>query len=211
MIKCRFFTRKKILFLFVVNIYVCLFSDNIEDIIPSLSIQDISNLNNSGFTVRNRVNYKEGLRLLPNIGNLKQEFNTELNNFNPELCVEMLYVINKIDSNINSSLLKLLNDFRAFSKLSGVTYYSSNRKKVMPLIEESFFVDNKKNKILDPVEFILPTYQEHILFQDDTTFNKNYYNIITRTNSNTFWVLMENIETLKIFGFLKYLKAKVKE
>lgn len=180
-----------------------LFSENWISLIPGITEVDIDRISRGKYTDRSNVDYKNGLELLPTGSELNTVFMEDIEAYDPEICVEMLFVIDRPDVADDELMLYLLNNFRAFSDQAGVDYYSSTRGEMHPLIKKSYFVTDKKS-IDDPVVITLPVYEEHIFFQKDTTFGSNYYTLKTRTSDDTIWLQLENIDKLKVY-FLNVL------
>lgn len=196
-------------FRFLVIFFLCGFSllaDNWIDLVPELTEKDLEYINSGKYTDRVNVDFKEGLELFPTGSSLSDNFISELIKYDPELCVEMLFIIDKPNVPENEMMLYILNNFRAFSDQAGLEYYSSNRKRMHPLIKKSYFVNDKKKKMDDPLVSTLPEYEEHRYFQNDTTFGSNYYKLITRTSGNSIWIQMENIDSLSVFGIFKAIE-----
>lgn len=189
------------------NILSALFAGSWETLIPNLTEKDKSNIADNKYGDRSKVDYKQGLELLPTSLEFKDELFTELKEYNPELCVELLFVLDKPAVSDDEVMVYLLNNFRAFSYQAGLEYFSYNRNKMYPLIKKSYFVDQKKKAIDDPVVTELPSFEELTYFQNDTTFSSNYYKLITRTTENNLWIRMENLDTLRVMGLVKALDA----
>lgn len=190
-----------------------LFSKDWQDYFNHLTEDDIEDILDGDDVDRPRVNYKDGLELMPIGTDFDDEFLNDLNKFDPELCVEMLFVLDlpELDDSIESDddlmMLHLLNNLRAFSKQKGIEYYSHNRGRMHPLFKESYFLFNdKKNKANDPVAKKLPEYEKKYYYQKDTTFGGNVYSLITRSKKDTIWLQMKNTKDWKVYG-VKVLNA----
>lgn len=176
------------------------FANSWEDIIPNFKEKDYKEIEKDGYTDRNRVDYRNGLELFPIGNDFEDEFYDDLKLFNPELVTEMLYVIDMPDIKPEDMTLYLLNNLRAFSDQKGLEYWSHNRGKMHPLILESNYVEEIKGDVIDdPIAAEIPVYEEHVYYQDDSSFGGNYYNLITRTKNNSIWLQMTNINKLKVF------------
>ncbi|OQY40904.1 MAG: hypothetical protein B6229_00565 [Spirochaetaceae bacterium 4572_7] len=202
---------KKII-LFVLAFPVLLFSEDWESHFTNLTNKDISQIENGEYAYRARTSYKDGLELLPNLTELTDEFKAAIASYNPELCVEMLYVLDHpeldfdtdTDTDEDDLMILLLNNLRAFSDQKGLEYYSFNRERMYPLIKDSYFLSsNKKNKVDDPVVSSLPEFEKLYYSQNDTTFGKNEYSLITRSKGNSLWLQMENLKKLTVMGLFK--------
>lgn len=178
------------------------------DIIPNIVDKDFHELDKDGYTDRNRVDYTKGLELFPKGNDFEEEFIKNLEDYNPELVTEMLYIIDIPELNSHDLGVYLLNNLRSFSQQKGLKYWSHNRGKMYPLIKDSYYVNGiKGEKESDPVVKSLPDYEEHIYYQNDTSFGENYYKLITKTKGNTIWLQMTNLKKLKVLGLFNALDA----
>lgn len=197
---------KKILLAILFICEIVLFSQNWIDVIPGLTEKDISLFESGKYAVRSIVDYKQGLELMP-IGSVyNYEFLEDIKNYDPELCVELLFILDKPEVPEEEMIVYLLNNFRAFSEQEGLEYFSFNRDKMYPLIKKSYYVNSKNKKIDDPIAISLPKYEEHRYFQNDTTFGSNYYSLITKSSESSIWIQMENISALSVFGVFKAIE-----
>ncbi len=179
-----------------------------ENSFATLNRDDIGQLLNNKYAYREDVKYKKGLELMPSDSDLSNDLYKSVNDYDPDLCVELLYVVNKPDVPEDEIMLYLLNKIRSFNEMEGLTYYSDVRMKDMVLIKKNYFVDDKNRRIKDPVADKLPGFEESVYYQDESTFGGNYYNLITRTNSDTIWLQMENRGDLNIFLFFNAIEKK---
>lgn len=191
-------------------LFLCILSSNLlsevwKELIPNLVEQDLRGLQVKKYTSRTLTDYNHELELLPTGMFFNDELLKQLDEYNPELCVEMIFVLDRPDMNDNDLMVYLLNNFRAFSEQAGLEYYSHNRDEMSPLIDKSYFVNDKKKKIIDPVVIDLPKYETHLYFQKDSTFSSNYYKLITQTSHDNIWIQMENIDSLRVMGLVKAL------
>lgn len=107
------------------------------------------------------------------------------------------FIVNNIE---NISIL-----LRSISKLQGLEYYSTSRKKMRILYEESYVVDNEKSqkKIVDPITGNADRLSL-IAIQKDLTFGKNVYNYLYRQDKNTVAFYSKNTSTIN-YSFLKVI------
>lgn len=200
---------RKILLAILITFSITGFSQNWEDIIPNLVDKDWKEFDKDGYTDRNRADINKGLELFPMGNDFHDEFIKEMKELSPEIVTEVLFVLDKPDMEGEELLIHLLNNIRAFSEQEGLEYWSHNRNKMYPLIEESYFTDRIKGKELpDPVVTELPNRERSLYFQEDTTFGKNYYELITRVKGNTIWLKMTNLEKMKVFGLFSAIGSK---
>lgn len=191
-------------------LFLCIISSNLfseawEEVIPNLVEQDYREFEKRNYTSRTLTGYNHNLELLPMGMDFEKALKEQLEEYNPELSVEMLFVLDKPDLDDDELMVYLLNNFRAFSEQEGLEYYSFNREKMYPLIKKSYYVNEKKKRMDDPVVESLPNYEIHQYFQNDSTFSSNYYKLITQTTENNIWIQMENINSLRVMGLVKAL------
>ncbi|MBN2618547.1 MAG: hypothetical protein JXR64_09595 [Spirochaetales bacterium] len=199
---------RKIFFFFFFIISALLFSQDWKDLFPNLNERDIKDINAGKYADRERVNYKEGLQLIPLGISFRDEIINDTIKYDPELCVEMVFILDRPkDVSNDNMMLYVLNNFRAFSEQAGIEYYSSNRKKMYPLIKESYYVDENRRKVGDPVLVNLPDSDMFRYYQKDTAFGSNYYTLKTSANEKTIWFQMENTTDLTVMGLYKALPA----
>ncbi|QEN05668.1 hypothetical protein EW093_13425 [Thiospirochaeta perfilievii] len=168
-----------------------------------LTSSDISRIESGSYALRERSNLNS-LELLPE-SDLKKDFIENLKQYNPEICMEMLYIIDK-SSVENSDTVSLLNSLIAFSDQVGVEYFSNRRQAMHPLIDESYFVaKDGKTPVADPVFSTVGQIKNRVYYQKDTTFDGNYYNLQTKITQNTVWLQTENLEKLKVYKIFKAL------
>lgn len=198
---------RKVLLLGLLLSALQVFAQNWIELVPGLTEDDLVNITSGKYADRPRVNYYDGLELLPSSTDFTQDLMADLRDYDPELCVEMLFIIDKPDVPEGEMMLYILNNFRAFSQQAGIEYMSHNRGKMYPLIEKSYFVNEKNKKIDDPVSTKMPELENHRYFQDDTTFGANYFKLITKSTDKTIWLQMENEEKLTVYKLIKALDA----
>ncbi len=171
-----------------------------------LLLSTIITLFSIDYEVRSEVDYKEGLDLLPHGISFVEDFLANVNEYNPEVCVEMLYKTKLPRVPDNEIMSYLINNLKAFSDQVGLQYYSTRRKAMALLIEESYYVtDDLKEKLPDPVINNLNKPLTEYYYQKDTTFGGNFYKLTTNITANAIWLQTENIEKLKVFKIIKAL------
>ncbi|MGL1890207.1 MAG: hypothetical protein OCD02_01205 [Spirochaetaceae bacterium] len=183
-----------------------------QSLVPGASVSDVSTLESGEFVVKSGIDYSKGLSLLPIGIDISADFLADIKNYDPELCVEMLYLLDKPTKTFSSSddyMLYLLNNLRAFSEQVGIEYFSNRKQAMSLLVEDSFFISdpNSKETISDPVNNSIIPVQEDFYYQKDTTFGANKYKLTTNTTSKTIWLQMENLGKLKVYTFFKALDA----
>lgn len=191
----------KALFFLIIGL-TALRAEEWKNSLPGLTEEEVKTLEAGDFLIDRGVVYTKGLNWFPENSPLKEEFFKDLKKYNPERCVEMLYLIDTPET--EELGVYLLNNLRAVSGQAGIEYFSDRRKKMHPLIDESYFINNLKDEyaMKDPVVDSLPSYEKRFLYQDDTTFGGNNYSYITRSKDNNIWVQIENTDVLEVLVFI---------
>ncbi|MBN2618546.1 MAG: hypothetical protein JXR64_09590 [Spirochaetales bacterium] len=167
-----------------------------------LGVSLFSQVPEKTYILRERSDYRN-LELLPAGLEFEDEFKADILQYAPEVCVEMLYIL---DLPKDNDILTLLNKLLEFSKQEGIEYFSNRRQAMHLLIEESYFVGpDGKSKISDPVIKEIGPVKDMSYFQKDTTFESNYYKLKTVVDSNSFWLQMENLNKLTVYKVFKAL------
>lgn len=97
---------------------------------------------------------------------------------------------------------------RSLSRLEGIQYYSTSRKKMRILYEKSYVVDGEKtrNRISDPVKGSADNVTLYVI-QKDLTFGEYLYRYDYRQTSDTVAFYSRNIDTMSL-SFLKLLQPE---
>jgi len=179
-----------------------------NSLMPDLTDAQKELFNKQSYLKESDVKYKDGFRLIPKDYPLKSEFLQEVNEYKPELCIELLFEFDKPNFEGEKLTKFLQENILAVSDQVGIEYFSFNRNKMYPLIEKSYMVEsysNKKKKISDPVINEVQELRRYTLFQKDSTFGSNYYSLISRTKNGIIWNQMDNITDLSVFKIFKAL------
>jgi len=110
-----------------------------------------------------------------------------------------------VDLSATESLkLRVYNVLRSVSTMKGVQYYSVTRGRYRTLFEESYPVQSMDRpvRIPDPVVREIPPESQVIVFQDDTTFDRNYTRWVYRYAGDEISISITNLTPLK-YSFLK--------
>ncbi|MGL1890205.1 MAG: hypothetical protein OCD02_01195 [Spirochaetaceae bacterium] len=199
----------KIILITLTFITLNLAADSWKTVIPGLTDTDIRRLEEGKYTDRLRVDYKNGFELLPVGMELTDDIINTIKQYDPELCVEMLFVFDKPNIPESDLMVTLLNNIRAFSKQEGLEYYSSNRKKMYPLIKKSYYLgENLKKKLPDPIATSLPLKEVMYYYQKDSTFGSNKYKLVTKTTSDTIWLQMQNLTNMTVLSLFKAIEEE---
>ena len=116
-----------------------------------------------------------------------------------ELCffIEALYLHKKAQGSVKD-VEKISRILRSVSKLKGLRYYSSSRKKMRTLYEASYVIDNPQTgrRMEDPIDNLETDFSVYV-FQKDLTFGGNNYRYRFCSDADSAGFLSANIETLK--------------
>lgn len=114
----------------------------------------------------------------------------------PSYSIEMLYLYKKTDA--VKDVKKISQILRAPSKLEGLEYYSSSRKKMRTLYEKSYVIDDPKakNRLADPLDTTEMDFSAYIL-QHDSSFGENAYRCRFLHDADSSGFISSNIGTLK--------------
>lgn len=198
---------KNIILILIVLINTALFSEDYLTLFPELSEEDVIELQDKNYLLNSDVNYKEGLKLIPSEFVFKRGFSKSVSQYNPDMCVEMLFVFDKPDVDDSQLTTFLQENMLAVSDQVGIEYFSHNRNKMHPLIKKSYHVNNskEKKKLEDPRISEITSSRNYTVFQEDTTFGGNYYNVASYAVEGEIWNQQDNINNLTVFFFFKAL------
>lgn len=196
---------KNIFVIIFISISIFIYAEH--PLLPNLSQEDFIRLEEKGYLKNSDVQYKDGFKLMPKEFSFMDDFFDELNKYDPDECVELLLITKKPDLE-GDDLTKLLQEnMLAISEQEGIEYFSDSRKKMYPLIKKAYFLESlqKKKKIDDPIINEIEVSRSFTLLQEDTTFGKNYYSLISRTKDGVVWNQMDNLNKLTVFFVFKAL------
>ena len=119
------------------------------------------------------------------------------NKGNPTFLIEALYLHKKTEGGAKD-ISKIAHILRSVSKLEGLQYYSSSRKKMRTLYETSYSIDDPKtqSRIDDPLDNPAADFSVYVL-QKDLTFGKNSYRYRFCTDADSAGFISTNIGVLK--------------
>lgn len=109
-------------------------------------------------------------------------------------------------------LLHLFNTIRSVSTQEGITYISHRKgNKPATLISESYVAKRvgSRSSLPDPVVERLPAKDTMIVFQDDTSFRKNFYQYDYTTNDQEILVEISNRTKMKVFGLIPAIRQDI--
>lgn len=202
--------RRVYIVLLLLSVYTVMASDNL---FPLMGEKQLEKIQKDGYIVENKVNLDLGLKLLPQSFLLKEEFYTDIRSYNPDQVIEILYRVDRSLINREKDVTRYLQErLLAYSEQVGLEYYSFNRKKMHPLITDSYFIEGdilkKKYKTEDPkINSLIPV-RSYTIYQKDTTFGGNYYTLNSRIEEDVIWNQMVNISSLNVFKVFNALKEE---
>lgn len=184
-----------------------LFGMDYNKYFSNFSQQNINELEEKGSVINSNVDYQEGFDLIPDNFTFKDEFLTSVAEYDPELCVELLFMFDKPDLEGEELTKMLQENILAVSEQVGIEYFSHNRNRMYPLIKKSYYVTDrkKKKKVDDPVINSLERLRDYVIFQEDTTFGGNYYSMKSLVQNGVVWNQMINLTDLTVFFVFKAL------
>ena len=113
----------------------------------------------------------------------------------PPFAVPQTFVENWNKGNPTDKISRVL---RSVSKLEGLQYYSSSRKKMRTLYETSYVIDDPKTqgRVDDPIDNPAADFSVYVL-QKDLTFGKNIYRYRFCTDADSAGFMSTNVGVLK--------------
>ena len=135
-----------------------------------------------------------------------QAFASSWDKGKPSFLIEALYLYKKADS--THDVGKLSRILRSVSKLTGLQYYSSSRKKMRTLYEASYVIDDPKRDApqSDPVDNPAGDFSVYVV-QKDLTFDKNIYRYRFCADADSSGFLSTNHAVLK-YSVFKAIEAE---
>ena len=106
------------------------------------------------------------------------------------------------DFSSSQSKLTLYNILRQISSLAGIEYFSASRNAYRTFYTESYAVDSldRKVKIPDPVTESIPENSKVLIFQNDLTFGKNYYEVTYKYDNDS--IIMTTVNRTRFTYYL---------
>jgi hypothetical protein len=191
-------------FLFGLIIIPCVFSVPLENLVsPEIAARLRSN---SGLVMEMQLR-NPSLVLMPENSDLQQFTARIINNLNPNMMVETLYLYRKpehshIDPGNWDEVQKtgIYNQLLALSTLTGIQYYSASRGSIRTFFEYSNVIDGPENRIPvpDPVYSIPPAFLSLYVRQKDLTFGDNIYRYEYVVARDTVFFVQENLTPLSV-------------
>lgn len=189
-----------------------IYGQSYKDVITHLSNEDLDKLESEGYVLNKKVTGLDSMKLLPSDFSYRDEFIEIYLEYNPQLSLEILYLIDKPDMDDDKLPLYLQESILAVSEQVGLEYFSHNRNRMHPLIKESYYFKpgNRKSKYGDPKIVEYKEVRNYSLFQEDTTFGGNEYSVTSRLSSEdgVIWNDMINDSSMRVFYIFKAIDSK---
>ena len=162
-----------------------------------LSAEQRIELLKQGHLFRSVYNKENALpRLAPPFA-VPQTFAENWNKNNPTFLIEALYLHKKTQGSAKD-IEKISRIIHSISKLEGLQYYSSSRKKMRTLYEASYIIEDPKTekRVADPIDNPATDFSVYVL-QKDLTFGKNIYCCRFCSDTDSAGFISTNVNVLK--------------
>lgn len=207
------YLRKQTFFMLVLFSALNLSAATIKDYMPNLTEKELVKLMDNK-VVSNYSTKSSTLKYLPKASELEKRVSV-IDIKTEDLFVECVTVI-PLSSSMQKlpneqRILKVFNTIRATSTQEGITYISYRKgNKPALLIKDSYYVARvgSKRPIPDPIADSLPSYEQSIIYQKDTTFSGNFYEYTYFNSSHEISLDILNKTALAVFGILPAVKKE---
>ena len=166
-----------------------------------LSAEQRIELLRQGCLLRSVYNKERAVPQLAPLFAVPQTFAEGWNKGNPTFLIEALYLHKKTQGGAKD-INKISRILRSVSKLEGLQYYSSSRKKMRTLYEVSYAIDDLKTeeRVADPIDNPSADFSVYVL-QKDLTFDKNIYRYRFCADADSAGFISTNVGVLKYSVF----------
>ena len=196
---------RRTLVIMVFLIACSLFAKNLDSVPDSvlsvldsfLSAEDRITLVKQGHLFRSVYNQENAVPRIVPLFAVPQTFAENWNKATSTFLIEAVYLYQKTQDG-EKDISKIARVVRSVSKLEGLQYYSSSRKKMRTLYEASYSIDDPKTagRIADPVDNPAADFSIYVL-QKDLTFGKNIYRYRFCTDADSAGFMLTNVGVLK--------------
>ncbi|MEL3907079.1 MAG: hypothetical protein P1P65_08675 [Treponema sp.] len=172
-----------------------------ESLASFLPEQERTRLMQEGAVIRSLYNEAEAEPLLTPPLAVPQSFAAGWDKGSPAFLIEALY-LHKKKQESGIDVPKISRVLRSLSKLRGLEYYSSSRKKMRTLYEDSYVIDNPEAKVrqADPLDSPADDFSVYVL-QKDLTFGENIYRYRFYADADSSGFMSTNTSVLKYSVF----------
>ena len=162
-----------------------------------LSAEQRIELLKRGYLFRSVYNKEHAAPRLAPLFAVPQTFAENWNKGDPIFLLEALYLHKKTQGGVKD-VEKISRIIHSVSKLEGLQYYSSSRKKMRTLYEASYIIEDPKTeqRIADPVDNPAADFSVYVL-QKDLTFGKNIYRCRFCSDADSAGFISTNVDALK--------------
>ena len=172
--------------------------DSVISVLDSfLSAEQRIELLKRGYLFRSVYNKEHAAPRLAPLFAVPQTFAENWNKGDPVFLLEALYLHKKTQGGVKD-VEKISRIIHSVSKLEGLQYYSSSRKKMRTLYEASYIIEDPKTeqRIADPVDNPAADFSVYVL-QKDLTFGKNIYRCRFCSDADSAGFISTNVDALK--------------
>lgn len=136
------------------------------------------------------------LELAPDLRGV-DDIREALETMDPKVGIESLFLLSESlpgDSEAERELT-LYNIFRSISTMEGIEYYSASRERMRVFYKESYVINNPddKDRRDDPLVSEIPETDTIHVFQRDSSFGRNVYEVEYRHRDDKFFMSMTNL------------------
>lgn len=126
----------------------------------------------------------------------------------PAVGVEVL-LLEPIQAPTEAIDLEMYNVLRSISTMEGIEYYSASRDRMRTLFHESFVIagPSDRTEVPDPLVSSVPTTSVIHIYQHDSSFARNVYEVKYEVDKGSVWVWMNNLTTLFYRGIVPAVGA----
>ena len=137
------------------------------------------------------------LPLLAPTENLLAEIRRDVEDLRSTVGVEIIYLLPEGYSHLSTK--RMAEFLLEISDLAGVEYYSQSRNRTRPLFYESYVIESLEDDtpIDDPRIETIPSSGRMVVFQDDSTFGRNFNSIGYEVMPDTIHMVTENLSTYR--------------
>lgn len=174
----------------------------LHPLLPEIRSEELDQLLTSGELV-NMYGSPDRPRLAPVF---LSEVRQDINRLDPGLGVEVLVLLDQPNGG-QPSTLQTYETLHAISTMAGIEYYSASRGYMRTLFHESYVIDDpdERNRVPDPQFDSVPPVDTVHVFQRDSSFGKNVYELRYRTEGDAILLSMTNLTRMLYRGIVPAL------
>jgi hypothetical protein len=121
----------------------------------------------------------------------------------PAMSIELHFTMPLPETGGEDIMDFLFSKLQAISTMEGIEYYSANNDAMTLYLERCFLVEQKgrQKQVPDPVFVTPPAFWQATVFQEDTTFGKNWYDLQMTVSRDAIRMRLKNVTTMRYFFF----------